>query len=391
VTGQDLIMGRRFITMFAASLVVVGLFVPVVHHLRSSSPAGPAGPPAGIPVPGPLTTSSTNYIGDPDIVAVPAAASPTGRAGYVLFSTSDYIANVPTEWSTDLRHWTQLPDALPDSPEWSDRRNANTKTWSPSVMFIDGRWVMYVTTRDFTAGRQCIAVAVAEHPAGPYRPVGAGPLVSPVDPGGSNDPAGVRAAGGQLELAWKSDGDAIRIRTSLWSQELAPDGLSLEGAPNLLLQSDARWEQGNIEAPELVPASGAGWWLFYSGSQWDRPRSYATGLAWCADLAGTCQAVGQGPWLAGSVPRAVAPGGLDVFTTLAGRTEMAVSTLSWIRWSFGGHHWYGWNRNLLVSALDLGGNTVHTVADGHTVHTVADGHTVHTVDRGRGLLGRKAT
>jgi hypothetical protein len=175
VTGQDLIMGRRFITMFAASLVVVGLFVPVVHHLRSSSPAGPAGPPAGIPVPGPLTTSSTNYIGDPDIVAVPAAASPTGRAGYVLFSTSDYIANVPTEWSTDLRHWTQLPDALPDSPEWSDRRNANTKTWSPSVMFIDGRWVMYVTTRDFTAGRQCIAVAVAEHPAGPYRPVGAGP------------------------------------------------------------------------------------------------------------------------------------------------------------------------------------------------------------------------
>jgi hypothetical protein len=122
--------------------------------------------------------------------------------------------------------------------------------------------------------------------------------------------------------------------------------------------------------------------LFYSGSQWDRPRSYATGLAWCADLAGTCQAVGQGPWLAGSVPRAVAPGGLDVFTTLAGRTEMAVSTLSWIRWSFGGHHWYGWNRNLLVSALDLGGNTVHTVADGHTVHTV---------DRGRGLLGRKAT
>jgi hypothetical protein len=380
-------MGRRVTTMFAAALAVVGLAVaglavPVLHQLRSSSPSVPTGPPAGVPIPGSLTTSSTNYIGDPDIVAVPAAASPTGRAGYLLFSTSDYIANVPTEWSTDLRHWKQLPDALPDPPAWSDRRNANTKTWSPSVMAIDGRWVMYVTTRDLIAGRQCIGVAVADHPAGPYRPVGSGPLVCQLPLGGSIDPDVVRAPGGQLELAWKSDGDAIRIRTSLWSQELAPDGLSLEGAPNLLLQSDARWEQGNIEAPELVPASGAGWWLFYSGSQWDRPRSYATGLAWCADLASTCRAVGQGPWLAGSVPRAVAPGGLDVFTTLAGRTEMAVSTLSWIRWSFGGHHWYGWNRNLLVSALDLGGNTVHTVADGHTVHTV---------DRGRGLLGRKAT
>jgi hypothetical protein len=367
-------MGRRVTVVLAVVLAVVALTVPVAERVRGGTAAVATGPPAGVPVSGPLTTSSTNYIGDPDIVAVPAAQSPTGRAGYLLFSTSDYVANVPTEWSTDLRHWKQLPDALPDPPAWSDRRNANTKTWSPSVMAIDGRWVMYVTTRDWMAGRQCIAVAVATHPAGPYRPVGSGPLVCQLALGGSIDPDVVRAAGGQLELAWKSDGDAIRIRTSLWSQELAPDGLSLEGdAPNLLLQSDEPWEQGNIEAPELVPASGTGWWLFYSGSQWDRPRSYATGLAWCPDLAGTCTAVGSGPWLAGSVPRAVAPGGLDVFTTLAGRTEMAVSTLSWIRWSFGGHHWYGWNRNLLVSPLKLNGGGVHTV------------------DRGRGLLGRKAT
>jgi hypothetical protein len=367
-------MGRRVTAMLAATVVVVALTVPSVHHLRATPVALPLGLPAGVPVPGPLTTSSTNYIGDPDIVAVPAGASPTGRAGYLLFSTSDYVANVPTEWSTDLRHWKQLPDALPDPPAWADQRDANTKTWSPSVMAIDGRWVMYVTTRDWMAGRQCIAVAVATHPAGPYRSVGSGPLVCQLGLGGSIDPDVVRTADGRLDLAWKSDGDAIGIRTSLWSQGLAPDGLSLEGdAPALLLQSDEPWEQGNIEAPELVPATGAGWWLFYSGSQWDRPRSYATGLAWCADLVSTCQPVGSGPWLAGSVPRAVAPGGLDVFTTLTGRTEMAISTLSWIRWSFGGHHWYGWNRNLLVSALDL------------------DGNRVHTVDRARGVLGRKAT
>jgi hypothetical protein len=369
-------MGRRITAMAAAGLAMVAgvVALPVAHPSPGAPVAVPVGPPADVPLPGTLTVSSTNYIGDPDVVAVPAARSPFHRAGYLLFSTSDYTSNVPTEWSTDLRSWKPLPDSLPRPPAWADRWNANTKTWAPSVMEIDGRYVMYVATRDLAAGRECIGVAVSADPAGPYRPVGAAPLVCQLALGGSIDPDVVQAPGGQLELAWKSDGDAIGMATALWSQPLTADGLSLEGVPHVLMRSGAAWEQGNVEAPTLVSAQGRGWWLFYSGSQWDRPRSYATGLAWCADLTtATCTPVGSGPWLATSFPRAVAPGGMDVFTTLAGRTEMAVSTLSWIRWSFSGHSWFGWNRNLLISPLDLGGDPVHTV------------------DRDQGHLGRKAT
>ena len=101
----------------------------------------------------------------------------------------------------------------------------------------------------------------------------------------------------------------------MWEQPLTGDGLGLAGAAHRLLSAVRPWQDKIVEEPAVIPAGDGGWWLFYSGSLFDRP-TYATGVAYCAELEGPCREVSDGPFLTTASlgeDGQYAPGGLETF------------------------------------------------------------------------------
>ena len=104
-------------------------------------------------------------------------------------------------------------------------------TWAPEVMRVGNRWLLYYTAHDAKRNKQCIGVAGASDPMGPFIDPPPQPLVCQTDLGGSIDADPFRDSDGKLYLYFKNDGNAVRKRTAIWGQQLAPDGLSVIGAP----------------------------------------------------------------------------------------------------------------------------------------------------------------
>ena len=110
------------------------------------------------------------------------------RGRYYAYSTqirsSGRWTNVPVMSSTDLESWSSIRDALPRLPGWA--RSGNT--WAPAVVKRNGRYLLYYTTTERASRRQCISVATATKPAGPFRDSSSEPLVCQRSQGGSIDP-----------------------------------------------------------------------------------------------------------------------------------------------------------------------------------------------------------
>lgn len=102
---------------------------------------------------------------DPFVVA--------GGDGYYAYATNATGGAVQLVHSLDLVSWTFIGDALAGLPGWA-RSDA---TWAPAVVERGGRWLLYYTARELASGDQCISVAVAASPAGPFTDASAGPLV----------------------------------------------------------------------------------------------------------------------------------------------------------------------------------------------------------------------
>jgi len=60
---------------------------------------------------------------------------------------------------------------------------------------------------------------------------------------------------GKLYLYFKNDGNRVGKHTAIWAQQLAPDGLSVTGAPAELIHDDKGWEQRLVEAPTIYSPS----------------------------------------------------------------------------------------------------------------------------------------
>lgn len=311
----------------AAGLILAAVTVAVASAPQrdrvAAGPAGPLTPTASVPrspfarvVPrlGPAQVVETDDVGDPFILTTPHGAGGDPTARYVLFWTTDWQSNVPTALSSDLVHWHRVADALPVLPSWATPNR--TMTWAPSAMRAGGGWVLYYSTQEAASGRECIGAAFATDPAGPYLDSSSQPLICQRQLGGSIDPSVVMGAPGGPHLVWKSDGNSIGAPVGIWEQALDPDGLRLVGSPQRLLAAEEAWQHGIIEGPAMLAATTGGWWLFYSGGSW-QSNSYATGVAWCATVAGPCQETAARPFLAG-LPSAVSPGGLETFRDLAG-------------------------------------------------------------------------
>jgi hypothetical protein len=118
------------------------------------------------------------------------------------------------------------------------------------------------------------------------------------------------AADGTPWLLWKSDGDCCGLETTIYIQQLSPDGLSVAGPPHALIGATQYWEGGIVEGPSMIEQNGH-FWLFYSANMWGTPN-YGIGVAECATLTGPCTKPLQQAWLS-STAVGRGPGGQEFF------------------------------------------------------------------------------
>lgn len=250
---------------------------------------------------------------DPDVLQV--------EGEYYAYATNSDGVHVQAAHSTDLIHWEYLGEVFPTLPAWAIQDFG--WTWAPEVSAApDGNgYILYFTTRFKVGeggGTQCIGVATADTPRGPFTPVGEEPLVCPVSEGGAIDAATFVDDDGTHYLLWKNDGNSQGGISYIHIQPLSADGLSLEGEPTRLIKADQRWEGVLVEGPTLWKQDGK-YYLFYSANDYASPR-YAAGVAVADSVLGPYEKAAE-PVLE-SVLNAgiVGPGGQDVVTDAQGRT-----------------------------------------------------------------------
>lgn len=247
---------------------------------------------------------------DPGVLAV--------ERTYYAYATEGGGRHIQVASSQDLVSWEYLGEALPTLPRWT-----TGMTWAPEVIETSAGFVMYYTARHPGTvrpdgqGSQCITVAVADAPEGPFVDDSEGPLVCQADLGGSIDAIPYRDADGTLYLIWKNDGNCCSLITRMWAQPMAEDGLSLVGeAVDLGIENDNAWERHVIEAPTVVLRDGT-YYLFYSANDYANDR-YAAGYATASTLLGPYSDAAENPILATPEDdpenRAFGPGGQAIVT-----------------------------------------------------------------------------
>ena len=261
--------------------------------------AGPHGSPTDSPRPSIAGPTYDNPVFAPDFPD-PHVILVDGT--YYGYATNSANQNVPIISSDDLASWERERDALPALPSWTGL-NFGTR-WAPGVIQVEDTFVLYFVACDATyrppgfqgqscvlpldrSDRQCLGVATADSPLGPFRDESNKPFICQRELGGSIDAYPFRDVDGQLYLYWKNDGNCCGLPVGLWVQPLSDDGLELIGEPVELIQRDQAWEIPLIENPAMVENDGS-YYLFYSGNWWES-HLYAVGYALCESPVGPCE------------------------------------------------------------------------------------------------------
>jgi hypothetical protein len=266
---------------------------------------------------------------------------------YFAYATNSVAGNIQIIDSNDLMHWSAVGNALPSLPAWATA----DYTWAPAVAMIGGSFILYYAVNVAGTADECISVATATQPEGPFHDKSTAPLECQRSLGGSIDPASFIDANGTPYLVWKSGGPGS---SKIWSQQLDPSGTSfVPGSnPTSLLVPDQPWEAGTVEAPNLITTGGR-YYLFYSGNNWNS-SSYAVGVAMCTGPLGPCSDASPHPILS-SGPEVAGPGGESVFADTAGNFWIAFH--AWVPGAVG----FPNSRDLYLRRLTFSG-PVPTVA-----------------------------
>ncbi len=251
---------------------------------------------------------------------------------YYGFSTQSFAPagqtiNIQVSTSTDGVTWTALNgvDALPNLPSWAEEGD----TWAPSVVYdansTPGTFVMYYVATDTDSGDQCIGMATALDPLGPYVDNSAEPIICQTSLGGSIDPDVFTDNSGSNWLIWKNDGNHIGTTTTIWSLPLN-NQYQLDGGSvvPLLTATASSWQSNIVEGPDMyeTPTTDT-YYLFYSGSQVDT-SAYGIGWASCpSGPAAPCTNESVSGPLLGTQPGVSGPGGPDVYTLPGGQPVLA--------------------------------------------------------------------
>jgi len=270
---------------------------------------------------------------DPDVIL-------TGQT-YFAYATNSVAGNIQIIESTDLTHWAAVGSALPGLPTWAKPHY----TWAPALAQVGGNFLLYYAANVTGSGKECISVASATQPQGPFIDRSTAPLECQLALGGSIDPASFVDANGSLYLLWKSGGPGS---SKIWSEQLDAAGTAFApgATATVLLTPGQPWEAGTVEAPDLVTTGGR-YVLFFSGNNWDS-ASYAVGAATCSGPLGPCTDASPGPVLS-SGPGVAGPGGPSVFTDRTGAYWIGFH--GWVPGAVG----FPNNRDLYVRRLTLTG------------------------------------
>ncbi|MBV8463569.1 MAG: family 43 glycosylhydrolase [Acidimicrobiales bacterium] len=272
---------------------------------------------------------------DPDVIVV--------NGTYFAYATNSVAGNIQIIQSTDRTHWTAVGNALPNLPSWA----APNATWAPGVVTIGGSFLLYyaVDVGGPGGGEECISLATATQPQGPFVDSSTGPLECQPSLGGSIDPFPFVDADGTPYLLWKSNGG---MPATIWVQQLVPQGNAFAAGtqPAPLLRPDQPWEWGDVEAPDMVLAGGR-YFLFFSGNTWTG-SGYAEGVASCSGPLGPCTNLSTQPLLA-TDSGVAGPGGGSVFVDPTGAFWIAFH--GFIPGAVG----YPNSRDLFIRPLDLSG------------------------------------
>lgn len=335
------------ISLLGTSLLVPPLLGPALAGGAGSAPPPPRAAVPAIVQPGPASVFTKTFrnpvldinFPDPFILRV-------GNT-YHAYATNGGGSNVQYAESRDLIHWSQGKDVLPTLPDWA----LPGLTWAPEVAHLNGKYQLYYTTHDIASDRQCIGVAVSGSPAGPFVPVGNGPVVCQDHLGGSIDPSPFVDGDGRAYLLWKNDGNCCDLPTRLYIQPLSSDGLQLTGQPTALLQNDQPWEGRVVEAPTLHRQGGV-YYLLYSGGAYDSD-GYAVGYATSPQLTGPYHKA-AGPLLI-SRDQVAGPGHQSVFTDDRNQTWLVYH--AWTAGKIGDQSGY---RSMRLDKVGFAGGVVTT-------------------------------
>ena len=280
----------------------------------------------------PTTTSTTAAAGPPATGAATATVGLGTQPGcYFAYTTGFWLFLVPVWRSTDLVNWTQVIDdtvrgsALAAIAPWSAFENH----WAPSVLERpdnppESRFVLWYTAKDLATGKQCLGMAAAATPAGPFRDEETKPAFCQQNLGGTIDPDPFVDTDGTPYLVFKSEGVAFAARTKIWAARLSPDGRSvIAGSEREILEVDSSptsWEEPVVEGPSMIRVDGR-LHLFYSAYFWDTDH-YKVGVAHCDTVFGPCTRTYSTPVLA-TRGGMLGPGGQTPFQTADGEWRMA--------------------------------------------------------------------
>lgn len=287
-------MTMRMRMRATAAMALVGLGAVTACSTGAAEPeaSADAGPAWATPV-------IRENFPDPDVLAT--------DDGYYAYSTESNLQNVPVAFSEDLVEWEDVGDAMPDLPSWI----VPGRTWAPEVTQLgEGAFALYFTAHDFAASAQCIGVATAPSPAGPFVVQGDGMIVCDPEQGGAIDATTVRIDG-VLHLVWKNDGNAVGVDMWIQFAPLSDDGLAVTAEPTRMIHQDQSWEGTLVEAPTVV-VHDEGLTLLYSANDYGGDE-YAIGYATAPTLAGPWTKH-DGPWVttASTGDGILGPGGQDV-------------------------------------------------------------------------------
>ena len=295
---------------------------------------------------------------DPDVVQWQGGIlqGVTYPAGYYAFATQStpplggQQVNIQVSYSADGVSWTNDvgQDALPDSSLGAWAKPGDT--WAPSVAVYQAPpsggvtpppvFVMYYTATEPSTGDQCIGLATASTPFGPYADHSSQPALcdngdqSP-NLGGSIDPdIFTDPATGNSYLLWKSDGNHVGMGTAIWSARLSTNLQNVQGNPNLLMSADQSWQSGIVEGPDMYDDNAQGndnYYLFYAGSD-EGANTYGIGWALCGGPTGPCQDGTMDNPMLTTQPGMSGPGGPDVFTATPTASNPSGTVMAFAAW-----------------------------------------------------------
>ena len=196
------------------------------------------------------------HLRDPYVLPVP------DEAMYYLFGTTDEACWGPVGTgfnvyrSRDLRHWSGPRAAFrPPADFWADRH-----FWAPEVYRQGDGYLMFASFKAAGRCRGVQALRAENDPAGPFRPLGDGPLTPP----------DWECLDGTLHF--ESDGAPWMVFCREWkdvvdgtieAMPLRPDLSAGAGPPVTLFAGSAvSWSRGTPDHPEIRVTDGP--WLFRS-------------------------------------------------------------------------------------------------------------------------------